>query len=250
MYFDTHAHLTGELFWEAEDLISKAKEAGVEYIVDICTDANSLREGIILAERHPEILLAGATTPHDVEKEGELLFPLFSEEAKKGSFVAIGETGLDYHYEHSPKELQKKYLEKYVDLALTLDYPLIFHCRDAFEDLFAITASSPITAVIHCFTGTLEEAEEALDRGWYISFSGIVTFKKSDALREVASMVPVESILVETDAPYLAPQSKRGKRNEPAYVKETADFLADWKKIDRELFASQTSDNAKKFYRL
>ncbi len=250
MYFDTHAHMTGELFWEAEDLLQRAREANVEYIVDICTDEKSLQEGIILAGKHPEILLAGATTPHDVEKEGELHFPLFEEEAKKGSFVAIGETGLDYYYEHSPKKLQRKFLEKYIDLALSLDYPIIFHCREAFEDLFSITASSPLKAVLHCFTGTLAEAEEAIDRGWYISFSGIVTFKKSIALQEVAKKLPIESIVVETDAPYLAPQSKRGKRNEPSYVKETADFLAELKNMDRDFFAAQTTQNAKNFYGL
>lgn len=250
MFFDSHAHISSdELFTDKEGLMQRAKKASVSYIVNICTDEKTLLQGIELQRSYPEVLLTGATTPHDVEKEGEKFFPLFAQYAREKRFVAIGETGLDYHYEHSPKDLQKRFLEKYLQLAEDLQLPVIFHCRDAFEDLFAIAKGVPY-AILHCFTGKEKEAEEALSRGWMISFSGIVTFKKSAELREVAKQVPLQQMLVETDAPYLAPQSRRGKINEPSFIVETAQLLAKLKEVDVESFAQTTSDNAKKIFQL
>ena len=195
---------------------------------------------------------AAATTPHDVEKEGELFFPMVEKCATEGKLVAIGETGLDYHYHHSPIETQRRFMIRYFELAVKTHLPVIFHCRDAFDDLFALADQhySKRPAVLHCFTGTLEEAKACLDRGWFISMSGIVTFKKSQLLREVAAYVPLDRLFIETDTPYLAPQSKRGKTNEPSYIDEVAQVIAQTKGISLDQLAEATKGNAVKFFSL
>lgn len=164
--------------------------------------------------------------------------------------MALGETGLDYYYEHSPKELQKKFLIQYFHLAIQTGLPVIFHCRDAFSDLFMLGDAEykGKPALVHCFTGTVEEAKAALDRGWSISFSGIITFKKSEALREVVKYVPLSKMLIETDAPYLAPQSKRGSLNESSFLSETAQMIAELKQVSLETVAKATSENACAFF--
>jgi TatD DNase family protein len=235
-----------------EEILQRAKQNKVDAIINICTDVASLEKGLILAKRHPFVCNAAATTPHDVDKEGALFFPIVASHARNKQLVAIGETGLDYYYEHSDKETQKTFLLRYFDLASQVSLPLIFHCRDAFADLFALADAhySQKPAVLHCFTGTVAEAKSCLDRGWLVSFSGIITFKKSDALREVAKFVPLDRMLIETDAPYLAPQSKRGKLNEPGYLPETASCIAAIKGIDVEEVARATRENAIDFFRL
>ena len=184
------------------------------------------------------------------------MFPYFAKLAKEGSLVAIGETGLDYFYEHSNKRLQKKFLIQYLHLALETNLPVVIHCRDAFEDLFEIAdaeytvSSQSAPLLLHCFTGDKEIAKKALDRGWYLSFSGIVTFKKSESLREAANYVPLDQMLIETDSPYLAPQSRRGKVNFPSYLPETAEKLAILKGVSLDHFAKMTSQNASHFFKL
>ncbi|MFI5333702.1 MAG: TatD family hydrolase [Chlamydiales bacterium] len=246
---DTHAHLTVEpLVQQADALALRARERGVEKVVNICIDADGLEKGVALAERHPWIFNAAATTPHDVEKEGETFFPLVEQNLSK--LVAIGETGLDYFYTHSPKETQQKFFRRYLSLAKKSGLPLIFHCRDAFHDLFAIAdeVAPHHPAILHCFTGTLEEALQGVARGWMISFSGIITFKKSEALREVVKQLPLENLLVETDAPYLAPQSRRGSTNEPAYIHETVEKIAEVRCMSAQEIAKITTANAIKFF--
>jgi len=248
---DSHAHLSSpEVLPDVKNVIERAKRAGVKKIVNICTDKASLEAGLLLAKEHEGIYNTAATTPHDVEEEGESFFK--EVESVTDQLVAIGETGLDYFYEHSPVTLQQKFLERYFELATRVDLPIIFHCRDAFVDLFAMSDQlyRDRPAVLHCFTGTKEEAKGCLDRGWFISFSGIVTFKKSEALREVASYVPLDRIFVETDTPYLAPQSERGKQNEPAYVYEVAAKIAEVKGLPLEEVENVTSENISRFFRL
>lgn len=250
-FVDTHAHLTSDqILPSIEEVLERAKLKGIRKIVNICTDEKSLNEGLKLHERHPWVFNAAATTPHDVEAEGESFFPEVERYATLGKLVAIGETGLDYFYEHSNKKTQQRFLLRYFALALKLKLPLIFHCRDAFEDLFAMVDQDyqGAPAVLHCFTGNLNEAKGVLDRGWYLSMSGIVTFKKSEVLREVAQYVPLERLLIETDAPYLAPQSQRGKRNEPAFLVETAQVIAVAKGISLEQLAQATEENASRFF--
>ncbi|HSX10996.1 MAG TPA: TatD family hydrolase, partial [Chlamydiales bacterium] len=219
-YFDSHAHLSSpDVLPHIAAVMARAHAAGVSKIVNICTDPETLHEGLRLERLYPQLKNAGATTPHDVGSEGEEAFPLFAEAARAGQLVAVGETGLDYHYAELDREVQKRFLKRYLHLALECQLPVIFHCREAFADLFALTdAEYPqgAPAILHCFTGTVAEAEQVLKRGWCLSLSGIVTFKKSEALREVAKMAPLKQLLIETDTPYLAPQSRRGKPNEPS----------------------------------
>jgi TatD DNase family protein len=246
---DSHAHLTSAVvFPDVDAVIERAKHAGVKKIVNICTDKVSLKEGLSVARRHPGIYNTAATTPHDVETDGAHFFPIVEEAVSE--LVAIGETGLDYFYEHSPKKLQQHYLSRYFELARKTNLPVIFHCRDAFEDLFAMADEQyrDQPAVLHCFTGTIDEARGCLDRGWFVSFSGIITFKKSELLREVVKYVPLDRLFVETDTPYLAPQSRRGMQNEPAFVFETAAKVAELKGISLEVVEKTTTQNISQFF--
>lgn len=250
MLTDSHAHLTStQVVDEMEAILARAKKAGVDKIVNICTDLATLEKGLELAKRHPNVYNTAATTPHDVDTEGTSFFPYV--EAAAGELVALGETGLDYHYAHSVKETQQAFLIRYFELALRKQLPLVFHCREAFPDLFALSDvhyRNP-AALLHCFTGTMEEATGCLDRGWLISFSGIITFKKSQALRDVVAHVPLERMLIETDTPYLAPQSQRGKPNEPSFIGETAACIASIKGVSLEEVAAATTKNAAQFFK-
>lgn len=251
-FIDSHAHLTSsaEIFAQVDEILKRALEAGVERIVNICTDVPSLERGIELKKRYPFIYNTASTTPHDVDAEGAESFPVIAEAVRSGNLQAIGETGLDYFYAHSDRENQKFYLKKYLKLALEYQKPVVIHCREAFQDFFKIIDEEytlngrQTSGILHCFTGTLEEAKEVIARDWYLSLSGIVTFKKSLELHNVAKYVPLEKLLIETDAPYLAPQSKRGKQNEPAYVTETAKFIADIKGVSIETLAQITYQNS------
>lgn len=248
---DTHAHLTSEqMFPFLQDVLIRAKEKGIHKIVNICTDEKSLKQGLLLRVDFPWIYNTAATTPHDVEREGASFFPLVEHSAVEGQLIAIGETGLDYFYEHSNRIEQQRYLSLYFSLARQTKLPLIFHCRDAFADLFSIADQEyrGYPAVLHCFTGNLQEVRGVLDRGWYVSLSGIVTFKKSQALREVAKYVPPDRLLIETDSPYLAPQSHRGKLNEPSFLLETAQVIAETRGITAEKLALITEKNAEQFF--
>ncbi len=252
LFFDSHAHLSDpSIFPQFEEIWTRAKKVGVTRMLNICTDSETLKLGFLLERVYPAVKNAGATTPHDVDKEGESAFPLFAEAARSGKLVAVGETGLDYHYTHSNPETQKHFLKKYLHLARDYKLPVIFHCREAFADLFSIVDveyPKEGLAVLHCFTGTMEEAAEVIRRGWYLSLSGIVTFKKSDHLREVAKIVPLSQLLIETDTPFLAPQSHRGKPNEPSFLPETAACVAQAKGVSLEELARATFENAERLF--
>lgn len=258
-FVDSHAHLTGddETFLMVHEIIKRAELANVKKIVNICTCLESLEKGLALQRQYPDLIFNSASiTPHDVEKIGESSFSSIAEHAKEKKLVAIGETGLDYYYTHSNVAVQKEFLARYLHLALECNLPVIIHCRNAFDDFFEIldreykrgTAYAP--GVLHCFTGTLDEAKEVIKRGFYLSLSGIVTFKKSHALQEVAKYVPLNQLLIETDAPFLAPQSKRGKPNEPAYITETAAFIANLKNITLDELMQATSINTEKLFNM
>jgi TatD DNase family protein len=254
-FVDTHAHMGDDRLWQGIDTyMNEAHFAGISKIVNINTDRLTLERGLGLKEKYPWLYNAGATTPHDVEKFGELDFPLFEQMARDRKLIAIGETGLDAFYKHSPLDLQEHFLRKYFRLAKEVKLPLIIHCREAFPDLFRIAKEeyreqgAYLPLVIHCFTGTLEEALQAQDFGWYISFSGIITFKKSNALRQLISHLYLSSIFIETDSPYLAPQSIRGELNRPAFVKETAAYIAKELGKTLEEIAKITEENAQRFF--
>jgi len=248
---DSHAHITDQkMIDDLQGVIKRAKENHISHIVNICCTQDSMEKSIPLMKKYPWIVSAGATSPHDVEKDGEKDFSYFEKMAKEKKLVAIGETGLDYYYMHSKKEIQKKYLSKYFSLAKKYNLPVILHCRDAFADLFAIAKEEykDKEAILHCFTGTQQEAKEALALGFWISISGIVTYKKSTQLQELVKQIPLEKLLIETDSPYLAPQKYRGKRNEPSYLIETAKMIAELKGLTLQEIADVTAKNAKSLF--
>lgn len=248
MLVDSHAHLISEPFQkDLDEVLNRANESGVTKIVNIATSPSELGQALKLEKN---IYHAAAITPHDVASYEEEAFTFVEENVK--SLVAIGETGLDYFYEHSPKEKQQEAFRRYIGLAKKHQLPLVIHCREAFTDLFRIFDEEKYQgkAVLHCFTGTFEEAMEGIKRGFFVSFSGIITFKKSESMRGVALKLPVSQILVETDCPYLAPQSRRGSRNEPAFLIETAELLANLKDLSFEKFCEITSANTKTLFNL
>lgn len=256
-FIDSHAHITSNAVYPQIDiLLERAKGAGIAHIINICTDKETLERGLAIAKRYPWVHTVAATTPHDVLSEGEAIFPLMQHHAKHGDLVAVGETGLDYFHHHSPPDMQKEFLRRYLHLALECRLPVVIHCREAFSDFFSILDAEYIVGgkhapgVLHCFTGTEGEAEEVIKRDWYLSLSGIVTFKKSDTLRAVAKNVPLDRLLIETDTPYLAPQSRRGHTNEPAFLPETAAVIAACRGISVEEVAQATAENASRLFGL
>lgn len=247
---DSHAHLTdAKMLSNFAQIMQRAKENGISSIINVCCTHEALLEGIEKQKTYPNLFLAAAASPHDVDKFGDAFFLEVEKLAREKKLVAIGETGLDYYYHISSAKNQQKHLLKYIDLANKINLPLIFHVREAFNDFFQLLPPQT-KGVLHCFTGTLEEAQKGLDLGLYISFSGIITFKKSLALQEVVKKVPLEKILIETDSPYLAPQCQRGKINEPSFLKETAQMIAKLKNISFEEIARITSHNTKKIFNL
>ncbi len=255
MFTDSHAHLTSPAVFDTiEPLLQRAQQAGIKTIINICTDPLSLERGLQLSSRYSWIYQAAATTPHDVEKEGKEVFEIMARSARQGKLKAIGETGLDYYYEHSNRTIQQSFFRRYLHLALECQLPVIIHCREAFADFFAILDAEyqvngrHAPGVLHCFTGTMADAEGVLKRGWMLSLSGIVTFKKSLELQEIARQVPLKQLLIETDTPYLAPQKYRGKINEPAFLVETAAFIASLKQISIEELAQVTTHNAQRLF--
>lgn len=249
MLFDSHAHLTSsELYPAIHEVLTRAENAGVKKIINICTDEEHLKKGIALSEQYKWIHNAAAVHPHDAEKFGNVFFPIVEKNVNR--LLAIGETGLDYHYQFSQKSIQQEFLRLHIQLAKRFHLPILIHCREAFEDFFEIFDSEGgCSGILHCFTGTMHEAEEGLKRGLYLSFSGVVTFKKSTDLRDVVRKVPLDKLLIETDAPYLAPQSKRGKVNEPAFIVETAEVVAALKEVSLQQLAEVSSQNAYKLFK-
>jgi TatD DNase family protein len=231
---DAHLHLCDDiLFSQAPVLIEEALKAQITQFLCVVTNNEELKRALDLKKKFPMLKIAASTTPHDAMHVEDLFFEIVSAHAKKKMIQAIGETGLEYFHKGLDKELQKAYLHRYIQLALETDLPLIFHCREAFKDLFKALKpyKGSIKGMVHCFTGTYEEALEAIDLGLHISISGIVTFRNSTVLQTLVEKLPLSSILIETDSPYLAPLSQRGKTNKPLYIKETYQRVAQLKKV-------------------
>ncbi len=251
MLVDSHCHLDFPDFeGEVEALVERAGEAGVGCMVTICTRPRQAEAVIAMAERHDSVFCAIGLHPHHVEAEGipeEGGLAAFAEHPK---VVALGETGLDYHYDRSPRDLQQESFRRHIRAARRGEVPFIVHSRNADIDTAAILeeeAAGRVPGVMHCFSSGQALADKALELGLYISLSGIVTFRNSEALREIAADVPLDRLLVETDAPFLAPVPMRGKRNEPAYVVHIAAVAAQLKGVSKETFAAASTDN---FFRL
>ncbi len=255
MLVDSHCHLDYPDFAEegVAEIISRAKSAGVGHFLTICTEIAKFPQILAVAESSPVINCTVGTHPHHAADAGEI--NIKREEiiafTKNPKVVGIGETGLDYYYEHSPKEEQQGVFATHIEAALETELPLIIHTRDADEDTIRIMTDigqRQARGVMHCFSGTPWLAEKSLDLGFYVSFSGIITFKKSDELREIVKLVPMDRILVETDSPYLAPMPHRGKRNEPSFVVHTAQMVAELKGLSMEQVAAQTTENFFKLF--
>ena len=252
MLVDSHCHLDFPDFAsELDDVVARARAAGVGRIVTISTRVKKHGQVLAIAEKFPDVFCSVGTHPHNAQEETGVTAQDLVERAKHPKVVAIGEAGLDYHYDKSPRDLQAKSFREHIAAARATGLPLVIHSRDCDDDMARIleeeTGKGAFPAVLHCFTGTRDLAFKAMRLGLYISFTGILTFKNSDALRELAAELPAERVLVETDAPYLAPVPYRGKRNEPAYVVETAKVLADACGVPPDELARRTTEN---FFRL
>jgi TatD DNase family protein len=252
MLVDSHCHLDFPDFSaELDAIVARAQAAGLTKIVTISTRVRRHGEVLAIAERFENVFCSVGTHPHYAHEELDVSARDLAERARHPKVVGIGEVGLDYHYDNSPREAQERGLRTHIAAARETGLPLIIHCRDADADMARILTGEmrqgAFPGVLHCFTGGRDLARTGVELGCYVSFSGILTFKRSDALRAIAAELPADRILVETDAPYLAPQPWRGKRNEPAYVAETARVLAQCRGVDPEAIARQTTEN---FFRL
>jgi len=255
---DSHCHLHYDYSPKTtKDIINEAQNEGIKYLITIGTDAESFDPLQKIAEEFDSVYYTAGIHPHDVKNIDESLLGILRKHSKHPKCVAIGEIGIDYYYEHSPRELQKKWCKKQLELALEVNKPVVIHSRDGEEDLLNLLkeyaqkvpyGNSP--GVIHCFTGTKEFGQACLDLGFYISCSGIITFKNSEPLRETIRTFPLERLLVETDSPYLAPIPFRGKKCEPSMVKHTALKLAEIFGVEFEHCAQVTFENTKKLFRL
>jgi TatD DNase family protein len=252
MLVDSHCHLDFPDFNDdIEEVVARAKAAGVGRIVTISTRVRRHADVMAIAERFPEVYCSVGTHPHHAHEELDIATAELVERARHPKVAAIGEAGLDHHYDNSPREAQARGFRNHIAAARQTGLPLVIHSREADDDMEEIlreeTGRGAFPAVLHCFTGSRRLAFAAIELGLYISFTGILTFKKSDDLRAIAAKLPADRILVETDAPYLAPGKFRGKRCEPSHVVETARVLAATRGVSLEEITRQTTDN---FFRL
>jgi TatD DNase family protein len=258
---DSHAHLDGEQFQaDREQVIARARDAGVETIVAIGNGdgLGNLDCGIKLAEQYEFIYATVGIHPHEARLATDAALGELEQLAKRPKVIAWGEIGLDYFYEHSPREVQRQVFVKQMELASAVKLPIVIHCRpsqgsdDAWQECLGLIsqhwAGTGMGGVLHCFTGVWAHAKRALDLGFMISFAGNVTFPKAQQIRDAAQEVPLERMLIETDCPYLAPVPHRGKRNEPAFVRETARQLGELRGLSTEEMAAQTAKNFYRFF--
>jgi TatD DNase family protein len=252
MLIDSHCHLDFPDFAPERDaVVARARAAGVSPMITISTRLRRFEEIYALTRAYEDVFCSAGTHPHNASEEKDVPLEDILKAAQREKVVAIGEAGLDYHYDFSAVDDQKAGFRRHIEAARRTGLPLVIHSREAEEDTAAILedemANGAFSAVLHCYTSGPDLARRGLALGLYVSFSGVLTFKKSDELREIAASVPMDRLLVETDAPYLAPAPYRGKRNEPAYVQYTAKTLADAKGVSEAEIARVTTENV---YRL
>jgi TatD DNase family protein len=256
--FDTHTHLDDTRYDDdRETMIARAREAGVEAFVTIGCDLKTSQAAIRLAEQHPFIYASIGVHPHEVKHIEDNWYDEFRRLAKNKKVVAYGEIGLDYHYNHSSPKDQRERFREQIQLARELNLPVIIHTREAQEDTIRILKdekASEVGGVFHCFSGDAWLAKDALDLGFYLSFSGILTFQNATMLREIARTIPLDRLLIETDCPYLTPAPYRGKRNEPAFVSLVAQQLATIRasepEMSPEMIGRLTTRNARRLFRI
>jgi TatD DNase family protein len=263
MFIDSHAHLEGEPFDSDRDqVMERAREAGVETILAIGNGetAEALTCGIRLAEQYDFVYATIGIHPHEAALATDAFLATMEELAMRPKVIAWGEIGLDYYYDHSPREIQKRVFLKQMELAQAAKLPIIIHCRpspgseNAWDDCLTLVqqhwAGRGLGGILHCFTGTAVHARRALDMGFMISFAGNVTFPKAHQIRDAAKTVPLDCMLIETDSPFLAPVPHRGKRNEPAFVKETARQIGETVGRSTEEIGCETAHNFCRFFSL
>jgi TatD DNase family protein len=248
MLVDSHCHLDFPDFAsDLDDIVARAKAAGIGRILTISTRVKRLDALLAIADRFPDVYCTVGTHPHQADEEDGISTQELVELSSHPKVVGFGEAGLDYFYQHGSREAQERGFRNHIAAARATGLPLVIHTREADDDCGRILedemAKGAFRAVLHCYTGGRELAMKAISLGLFISFTGILTFKKSESLRELAAELPADRIMVETDAPYLAPGKHRGKRNEPAYVIEIARVLAEARKVSLEEISRQTTEN-------
>jgi TatD DNase family protein len=248
MLVDSHCHLDFPEFAEDfEAILSRAAESGVGLMLTICTHLSRFPRVLALAEKYDNVFCSVGIHPHEAGEETEVTAEQLVKLAEHPKVVGFGETGLDYYYEHSPREAQKRSFRAHIEAARRAQLPIIIHTRDADDDMAEILAEEmakgAFPGLVHCFSSGRALGEKAVDLGLYLSLSGILTFKKSEELRDIAKDIPLERLLVETDSPFLAPMPHRGKRCEPAFVAQTAGKLAELKGLTPAALADVTTDN-------
>jgi len=254
MLFDTHVHLNDDQFNDdLEEVIERARLNGVERVVVVGFDEKTIKRAMELIEAYDFMYAAIGWHPVDAIDLTDNYLKWIEELTAHPKVVAIGEIGLDYHWDKSPKDVQQAVFRRQIQLAKRLDLPIIIHNREATEDVVTILeeeGASEVGGIMHCFSGSPETAKRCLDMNFYISLGGPVTFKNAVKPKEVAKEVPLERLLIETDCPYLAPHPYRGKRNEPSYVKLVAEQIAELKGVSFEEVAKATTENANRLFRI
>ena len=263
MFVDSHAHLEGHRFdWDREQVIARAREAGLETIVAIGNGDGPANFdcGILLAEKYDFIYATIGIHPHEAKLADQAALDRMEQLAKRPKVIAWGEIGLDYYYDHSPRDVQQTAFIQQMELARAAKLPIVIHCRpsnnseDAWDDCLRLIreqwAPCGLGGILHCFTGNPAQSGRALDMGFMISFAGNVTFPKAQQIRDAAREVPLERMLIETDSPFLAPLPYRGKRNEPAFVKEVARQLGELRGLSTDDLGQQTTENFQRFFSL
>ena len=252
MLFDSHAHLNDEAFdQDRAELLETFKDAGVGLVMNAGCSLESSREGIALAEAYPWIYCSVGTHPDTADEVNEEVLEVYRQMCKHPKVKAIGESGLDYYYETIHRDAQMRAFRIQMQLAEELDMPVIVHERDAHDDGMSIVKEFPnVKGVFHCYSGSAEMARQLVNMGWYIGFTGVLTFKNARKAVETAASIPLERILLETDCPYMAPEPYRGKRNHPGYLPRMAEKLAQIRGIPVEDVIRVTTENAKRLYRI
>ncbi len=251
MLIDSHAHIQLDKFdTDRGAVLERAQEAGVHAMMVIGFDLETSRGAIALAEKYDQIYATVGMHPHDATNLDDETIHIFRDLAAHPKVLGLGEMGLDYYRDLSPRPIQKAAFERQLDLAEALDLPIVIHNREAYHDILPILQArrGKVRGVMHCFSGDVEIMHRSLALGFYIGIGGPVTYRKSDALQEVAQKVPADALLVETDCPWLAPQFRRGKRNEPAYVRATAERIAELRGISLEEIGEVTTQNFEELF--
>ena len=252
MLFDTHAHLDDRAFRDDRDaLIAGLPEKGVELIMNPGCSLESSRNAVALAEKYPHVYAAVGSHPDVADEVNDTVLDEYRKLCKLPKVKAIGEIGIDYHYEDIPRDLQLKAFRMQMELAKEVGLPVIVHEREAHEDGMAVVKEFPdVTGVFHCYSGSAEMARQLVDLGWYIGFTGVLTFKNARKAVETAASIPLDRIVLETDCPYMAPEPFRGKRNDPGYVYRMAEKLAEIRGMTVEEIHQITTRNGKRLYRI